>query len=145
MRALVPEDLSRNGQAQRRSLIRSITAMTLAGLRNERNAVGILRAAWPGDNVAEAILKASTTPTSTASAPVLAVQGIGALVLLAPSSAALRLFQNQLQINLAPSATVRIPNVATPPVAPFIAELAPAPVVQAALGTTVLGPTRGKF
>jgi hypothetical protein len=88
------------------------------------------------------LVRAATPPLGTAGATSLAAEGLASLVLLAPQSAALRLFRLQLQITLGSNATTKIPNVATAPVAPFVAELAAAPVVQPALGAVTLGPTR---
>jgi hypothetical protein len=87
-------------------------------------------------------VRAAAPPLSTASAPALAAEGVAALVLLAPQSAALQLFQGQLRLSLGPEATLRVPNIGTPPTAPFVAELAPAPVVQGVLSGTTLGPTK---
>jgi len=124
----------------RRSLVRSITAQTLASLRGERKPADILERAWGDDHVAQILLRAATTPTSTASFP--AAEGLAGLVLLAPSSAALRLFETQLRLTLGQNSTVRVPSVATPPVAAFVPELSPGPVLQGALAATPLGPTK---
>src|SRR5262245_561000 len=141
-RPLVPEDLHRSDYraATRRSLIRSFAATTLASLRGQRNPADLLTEAWPDDHVAEILLKAATAPTSSSSFP--AAEGLAGLVLLAPSSAALRLFETQLRLTLGQNATVRVPSVATPPVAVFVPELSPGPVLQGVLGAASLGPTK---
>jgi hypothetical protein len=126
---------------QHRSLIRAATATVLAA-RDGSNPAAMLKRTWPGDRGAELVLKAAASPLSTTDAPTLAVAPVAALTLLAPSSAALRLFATQTEIFLGQNATVRIPNVATPPVAVFVPELSPGPVVQAGLGTATLGPVK---
>jgi hypothetical protein len=126
-------------RANRRSLVRALTAQTLASLRGGK-AADIVERSWGDDHVAGLLLRASTTPTSTASFP--QAEGLAGLVLIAPSSGALRLFETQLKINLGANATVRIPSVSTPPVAVFVPELSPGPVLQGVLAATALGPTK---
>jgi hypothetical protein len=124
----------------RRSLVRALTAQALAGLRGQLDTLGILQRAWRSDRVAEWYVRAATSPIGTANFP--ATEGVASLVLLAPSSAALRLFDAQLKLTLGANATVRIPSVSVPPVAPFVSELSPGPMLQATLAATSLGPTR---
>jgi hypothetical protein len=92
----------------------------------------------------QTMTKGAVSPTSTASAPALAVQSVRMLRRLAPKSAALRLFDAVMNVDMTGGiATVRIPNVATVPPAKFIAEGEPAPVVQFnTLSGAVLGPVR---
>jgi hypothetical protein len=141
-RPLVPEDLNREAFARetRRSLVRALTCATLAGLRGG-NATDILERTWGGDDhIARLLLRAATTPTSTGSFP--AAEGLAGLVLLAPSSGALRLFGEQTKLTLGQNSTVRVPGVGTPPVAPFVPELSPGPLLQGALAAATLGPVR---
>jgi hypothetical protein len=131
MRALVPEDLARNGAGQRRSLHRAITALALAAA--QRRAPGpILKAAWPNDSAAELVLRAASSPTTMAGFPT--VSTVETLPALAPGSAAVQLFRQSLQLDLSGVATVRIPHVAMAPIASFIAEGEPAPVTDFVFG-----------
>ena len=70
MRNLVPEDLNRNGDTQRRSLTRAITAIALAG--ESRSASAFLNRAWPNDAAAGLILRAAVSPTLTSNYPAFA-------------------------------------------------------------------------
>jgi hypothetical protein len=146
MRPIVPEDIA-NGAAERRSLQRAITSIVLGSLRRT-DPTRILNGAWPTDRQAAMALQALTTraasgpPLATTAAPSLQVEAQRVLALLAPASAALELFSYCLRLNLGSNATVRLPNVAMVPAAVFIAENAPGPVVQYALGSAVLGPLR---
>jgi hypothetical protein len=138
MRALVPEDLNRNGTAQRRSLTRAITALALAD--RGRSPSAILQSAWPHDDAAALILRAAVSPTLTSNYP--AVQAVTVLPNLAPQSAALRLFGAGMQLDMAGINSVRVPHGITVPVPLFVPEAAPASVVQISLAATVVGPVR---
>jgi Phage capsid family len=145
VRALVPEDLTRNGAADRRSLVRAITARALGTLR--RSDPGrIMKSAWPDDRSADlalrVITRAASLPMTTGAAPALAVEAVRVLPLLAPRSAALRLFNSCMTFDMTGVATMRIPNVGTVPAAKFIAEDTPAPVMQLGLGKATLGPLK---
>src|SRR5438132_633471 len=72
----------------RRSFRRAITAMALAD--RSRKPDEILRSAWPHDDMAERLLKAASSPTSTSSYPTHTTAAT--LPALAPQSAAVRLF-----------------------------------------------------
>jgi hypothetical protein len=140
-RALVPEDLQ-NGRRERRSWSRAITAYALAS--SERGSPEkILRANWPHDPRAQAILKAAVSPTSTADFP--AQDTIAAFRSLAPGSAAWKLFDHPsaLRLDLRGVRSITIPHVANFPSQPvFIAEGAPGPVVQWSLMKSAVGPVR---
>lgn len=128
-------------QSERRSWHRAIAAQCLA-ISQRTDPGRIVKAAWPNDGRAQMITRGAVTPTTTAGLwtydPVIAYRS------LAPSSAALRLFELGLALNLTGVTTIRIPNVATSlPTQPlFLGEGVPAPVVQWPFGTTVLGPAR---
>ncbi len=138
-RALVPEDLQ-NGQRERRSWHRVVAASALAALKRS-NPADVLKSAWPTDHRAALILRAAQSPTSTDEFP--AFDKTGLFQSLAPSSAALQLFERGLQLDLAGTTTVRIPNFASLPPAPiFIGEGKPAPNVHWTFEASVLGPAR---
>ena len=102
----------------------------------------IVKAAWPNDGRAQLILRGAVTPTTTAGVwtydPVVAFRSI------APSSAALQLFQFGLALNLEGATTIRIPSVPARPVQPvFVSEGSPVPNLQWNFNADlVLGPVR---
>src|SRR5262245_13487144 len=100
-------------RSERRSSInRAVTAMVLASDRR-RPADDILRAAWPRDTAAAAVLKAATSPTRLSDFP--AAPRVLTLPDLAPESAALQLFARGLQVDLTGIASVKVPRIDTPP------------------------------
>jgi hypothetical protein len=139
MRALVPEDLDRNGRSDRRSFHRAITAMAL-GQEGARAAAAVLNRAWPGDTRAEMILKAAVSPTTTSDYRTAIVTN--PLVTLAPASAAAQLFAECFEVDLQGVTSVRLPYVTTTAQPGFIAEGAPAPAPQLSLSNVDIGPVR---
>jgi hypothetical protein len=113
----------------------------LAALCSDDDPRRIVKSAWPHDERALMIARGAVTPTTTAGLwtydPVVAYRS------LAPSSAALALFQLGLMLDLTGASTIRIPSVAGFPVQPlFVGEGLPAPNVQGDFSSTVLGPAR---
>src|SRR5262245_46742802 len=98
---------------------RAVAAMALAELQRARPEA-ILRRAWPRDATADLIFRSAVSPTTTADFP--ATEAFLTLPNLAPASAAVRLFAYGLQLDMGGVTTVRVPNVATPPAAAFVAE-----------------------
>jgi hypothetical protein len=139
-RALVPEDFQRDVQLERRSWHRVVTACALARAQRS-DPETIMMAAWPSDQRAALILRAAQSSTATDDFP--AFDRTGLFQSLAPSSAALQLFERGLQLDLAGITTIRIPNFGTLPPAPiFVGEGKPAPNVHWTFDATVLGPAR---
>lgn len=126
-------------ERQRKSFFRAVTALALA-VRDKKDPAAFLRRAWPGDRSAEMLLRAAVAPITTTDFP--QVESVHALALLAPRSAAARLFERGMQLSLAGISRVRVPNVATVPQAAWVEEGAPAPHLQATLGESFLGPMR---
>ena len=123
---------------ERRSYCRAIAAKVIAGEKGD--AEKIAKGTWPKDERALMIVKGAVTPTTSAMLwsydPVVAYRS------LAPSSAALALFQYGMMLDLTGATTIRIPAV-VPGVRPvFVGEGLPGPVVQRNLKSTVLGPVR---
>jgi capsid protein len=124
---------------QRRAFFRAVTCMALTA-RDKRDPAQVLRKAWGGDRNAEILLKAARPPIGTSD--FVAVESVRSLALLAPKSAAVRLFEAGIQLDLTGVNRVRVPNVSTAPQAAWVAEGAPAPALAAILGSTFLGPVR---
>jgi Phage capsid family len=137
-RPFLPSD-SAFEREQHRSLVRVATAKAL-GLVTRGNAEEILRRTWPGDTIAQMVLKAAVTPTTTTSASSLAVDAVAFLASMAPQSAAVRLFERALRINLAGIDTTNVARLTSVPPG-FVAEGAPIPVVAGTAATTPVGPT----
>ena len=139
-RPLVPEDLIRNGDAERRAWHRVLAALVIAN-RDHAEPTAVLKATWPDDRRALAVLKA---PTSTNSAGALLLNFVELYRSLAPSSAALDLLSRGLVVDLTGLNSVLLPHLGTVP-APgvFIAEGQPAPNLQFDFAASVaIGPTR---
>ena len=128
-------------RAERRSLVRACTAMVLGGRHGAPRPDEIIRT-WRDDAMAGRILKAATSPTSTASYP--QMQATAVLPMLAPSSASARLLAAASSLDLSGIASIKLPFIGASgrPAVPFVAEGAPGPVVDLALSATVLGPAR---
>jgi hypothetical protein len=133
-------DFAEAQRMERQSWHRAVTASALAALKRSEPA-DVLKSTWPNDQRAALILRAAQDPTSTDDFP--AFDRTGLFQSLAPSSAALQLFELGLKLDLSGINTIRIPNIATwEPQPIFVAEGAPGPNVQWGLGKTTLGPTR---
>ena len=124
---------------ERRAMLRAITALAVAAVRGA-DPVSILKAGWPDDRQAAIMLRAVSSPTTTADYPVANI--IGLFRSIAPKSAALELFGYGRSIDLTGLNTVSIPHIGLLPEAPFIAEGAPGPVIQSPTHPLVIGPTR---
>jgi hypothetical protein len=125
--------------SERRSLIRALTAKTLAAAGKGYEA-DVLKTTWPGDSQAATVLRAVSSPTSTGS--FFAIQPTALLRNLAPSSAALKLFAAGLQVDLSGINSVLVPKIAMPPTAVFVAEGAPSPALQYSTANTQVGPLK---
>jgi hypothetical protein len=142
MNAPIPlrPDFAEAQRLERQSWHRAITASALASLKRSDPA-DVLKAAWPSDQRAELILRAAQSPTSSTDFP--AFDKTGLFQSLAPSSAAMQLFERGLKLDLAGITTIRIPNFANLPPAPiFIGEGRPAPNVHWTFEASILGPAR---
>lgn len=124
---------------ERRAILRAITALAVAAARSA-DPVAMLKAAWPDDRIAAMMLRAVSSPTTTADYPVANV--VGLFRSIAPKSAALELFGYGRSIDLTGLNTVSVPHIGLLPAAPFVAEGAPGPVLQAPTSAFVIGPTR---
>ena len=124
---------------EQRSWHRAIAAHVLAGKTEDPSKIA--KAAWPDDARAQLILRAGVTQTTTADFPTF--DPVAAYRSLAPSSAALALFQLGMALDLTGATTIRIPGVAKDVPYVFVEEGKPAPSVKFNFDTdTVLGPVR---
>jgi hypothetical protein len=139
MRALVPEDLSRNGHAAReagmRSFVRSCLCVGLSALDKSVRPGDIARR-WE-DRAVGLVLRAAVSPTSLANTPALATIAVAFLEALRPMSAGADLLARGVALNFAGAAQITVPGIAVP-TASFVAEGNPIPVVTA---PTSAGPT----
>jgi Phage capsid family len=140
-RALVPEDLVyQNGNAARKNFHRTCAALAL-GTLNKEPADAIVKRSWPDDPRCAVLTRAASTPTATGG-PLSQVK-VGDLLLVAPGSAAARLFQRCLQLDFSGGIyEFRIPFVGAHPQPLFVPEGGAAPVVQANFGSATVGPVK---
>jgi hypothetical protein len=124
---------------QRRSLVRAATAVAL-GAVTPHPPHEILARAWPNDSGAAMVLRAAVTPTMTSNAPALGIDAVAFLVSMAPQSAAARLFERALRIDLAGIHATNVARLVNVPAPGFVAEGAPIPVVQGDFDATPVGP-----
>lgn len=127
-------------QAERRSWCRALGACVI-GRTSNKNPNTIVKATWPTDSRAESITRAATSPTSRGNFPVHNI--VGAFRSLAPSSAALRLFEQSLTLDMAGINQISLPLVEGLPVqAVFVGENMPAPAAMWSFSSVVCGPMR---
>src|SRR5262245_43433525 len=139
---LVPANDAELVRADRRSFHRMLAARVFAHIHAQLPE-DIIARSWPADNTAAWLTKASVSPDSTTgSAGVLAITRTNPLLLVAPRSAAARLFQECLRVDLAGINAINVPHVSLHPVPIWVAEGGPTPVVQGAVGKVTVGPTR---
>jgi hypothetical protein len=133
-------DLGALERDQRRSLIRAATSLALGHIAH-RPAPEILAAAWPHDDGAKLVLRAASTPTSTTSGgAALGIDAVAFLTSMAPASAAARLFEKALRINLQGIHQTNVARLISVPSPGFVPEAAPIPVIQGDFDSTALGP-----
>lgn len=142
MRPLVPEDLPRNAAILRESALNSFLRATIAvGMSKLDGRNGIMPSEyagrrWPNDNTIDMVLRAAATPASIATSGPIATVTQTFLAALTPASAGADLLARAVQLNFAGAAQISVPGIALP-VADFVAEMAPFPVVQAPTGPGV--------
>jgi hypothetical protein len=127
--------------AERRSFIRACTAVAL-GSKRGATPERIIRT-WDDDRAVR-ILRAASSPASTADAAALQLQSTRVLPMLAPASASGRLLGMATTLDLAGLQSIRLPfiGLAGRPPVPFVAEGDPGSVVDLTIAATVLGPTK---
>jgi hypothetical protein len=134
--AIVPEDYRNGGSIG--SLVRAVIAHSLAALdKSAKPAEHARRHYGSDDRTLELVLRAATSPASLAGNPALAHVVAAFLDALVPVSAGADLLRRCIGLNFNGAAQIIAPAISIP-VADFVAELAPIPVVQA---VTSAGPT----
>jgi hypothetical protein len=131
---LVPEDRNGNSIAP---LVRACIAHGLAALDKTARPTEHARRQYGDDRVLELVLRAATAPATIAGNPALAHVVAAFLDALVPVSAGADLLRRCIGLNFNGAAQLTAPAISIP-VADFVAELAPIPVVQA---VTSAGPT----
>jgi hypothetical protein len=130
-----------------RAFWRGLAAQVLAEIFKE-NPGRVLKHYWPQDTAADALLtRAAVSPADTTTSG-WAAAAVGSPLLgpflagIAPRSAAARLFQQCVRIELIGRNKANFPRLTTTPAAAFIAEKAPAPVIAGAFDSVDLGPAK---
>jgi hypothetical protein len=137
----IPLRPDRNALAveRQRAFARAATAIALGAVR-KADPTSILRAEWPNDDRAGVVLKAISSPLDTSGYP--GLDAVTTLPQLAPSSAAMKLFQLGTKLDLRGKRTISVPNISVPPAPIFIAENGAAPATEFPFGKAALGPVR---
>jgi hypothetical protein len=117
------------------SLTRAVIAAGLAKI-DKTLPSEVIRAQW-ADSKAELILRAAVSPATLASAPALTRVAVAFLETLTPMSAGADLLRRGIGLRFDGAAQINVPAIQVP-VATFVAEGLPIPVVQA---PTTPGPT----
>jgi hypothetical protein len=102
----------------------------------------IVRKAWPDDARTAVMTRAAVSPTDTTSGAALTATKVSPLLLVAPQSAAARLFENCTQLDFTGVLQFFVPHVGTHPVPLWVAEGAVIPFVQPSTGKATVGPVR---
>ena len=123
----------------RRSFVRASTAKVLAQIRKAPDVDAILRANWPTDERARLIVRGAVEPLKQAGMP---GNVITQLIALSPESAAARLFQSAVQIDLTGTSQFSFPFASSFDTAAFIEEGMPIPVGQGVFAGMPLGPIK---
>jgi hypothetical protein len=132
---IVPEDVSTDIAIG--PLIRAVIATSLAALDKTARPSEHARRHYGDDRVLDLVLRAATSPATVAGNPALAHVVAAFLDALVPLSAGADLLRRCIGLNFNGAAQINVPAISIP-IADFVAEQAPIPVVQA---VTSAGPT----
>jgi hypothetical protein len=132
MRAIVPEDLNRNGSRAVASLARAAVCIGLQSLDPDPKAIETLVRArgWDDDRAAGFLTRAAASPattTTTGWAKELAGVATAFLAALVPASAGADLLSRALQVSFGRAASLTLPPM-TPGLASFVGEGTPIPM-----------------
>jgi hypothetical protein len=132
-------------EKERRSFNRAVAALamtTRGGTGHHAPAAEVLKANWKDDDDAKQILKAATSPLTTSNFA--AIQSTKFVEMLAPDCASAKLLNLGYKFDLSGINSIKLPFIGgggRPAKPAFIAEGAPAPVVDLATSDAILGPT----
>lgn len=130
-------------RSEQRSLHRALTAIVLTGPSSQIGPEQFVNRSWPDDHQAIRITKAVSGPASTSTATALQLSAVGVFRSLAPTSAALALFDKGLTVDLRGLSSVRIPSITTAlPPAAFVGEGLAAPAINPILTSNTIGPVK---
>jgi hypothetical protein len=124
-----------------RAFERSLAAHVL-GCIHGQSPEHVARKAWPDDARTGVLTRAAMSPTDTTNAAALMQTRVSSLLLVAPPSAAARLFENCVQLNFDGVYQFYIPHVNTRPVPLFVGEGQPLPFAQPSIGKATIGPVK---
>src|SRR5262249_35431430 len=124
-----------------RAFHRPLAAHVLAQI-HDQPPEKVVRKAWPDDTRTAVLTRAAVSPTDTTSGAAVTATKVSPLLLVAPGSAAARLFENCMQLNFDGVLQFFVPHVGTHPIPLWVAEGAPIPFVQPSTGKATVGPVR---
>jgi hypothetical protein len=122
-----------------RTIARAAFAKALQMKNRASTPEALARERWPFDEDVQLLLRAATVPRDMTNAAALVVIGQAVLPMLAPYSAASKLFSAALSVTLGPEGAIMIPGFSSANVS-FVADGAPKPVVQPASSSARLDP-----
>jgi hypothetical protein len=102
----------------------------------------VVRKTWPDDHRTAVFTRAAVPPTDMTSGAALTVTKTSPLLLVAPPSAAARLFENCVQLDFNGVYAFYVPHVNTRPLPLWVAEGAPIPFVQPSTSKATVGPVK---
>jgi hypothetical protein len=130
-------------QAERRSFVRALTACVFSPPSSLVSPEQYVAKTWPDDVQAARITRAVSGPATTTGNAALQLSIVGLFRSLAPTSAALQLFDRGLSVDLRGLASIRIPSITTAlPTASFIAEGESAPALNLNFTSNQVGPVK---
>jgi hypothetical protein len=125
----------------RRSLDRALAGIVLT--RSESDPALYVRRNWPDDAQALRIVKAATAPITSTDAAALQLSAAGIFRSLAPTSAALQLFDRGFTVDLSGLASIRVPSITSGlPTSLFVGEAAPIPALNLIFDASQIGPVK---
>lgn len=140
----LPSDIVREGAAPphlTRSISRALAAISLAALTKQKPE-SVLADSWANDHLASMIIRAAASPTTMTTGSALAGSRVHFLSGIAPASAAVKLFDRCLRLDMEGASTITIPSASTSPVPAFVGEGLPMPIGKGSIVAATLGPTR---
>ncbi len=132
-------DPSAKARAWRESFIRAATARVLSRIQKTSVEAVLRDAAWQHDNLTGLILRAPVEPLKQADLP---GDAVAALMLLAPSSAAAKLFDLAVKVDLSGISSFSFPLPSNFTEAKFVIEGEPISIGQGTFEGMPLGPVR---